>query len=206
VINAFWCIAQIIANLHHLIFKEMNKSNQTILAIVLVVACVVLRIASHQTFLANFTPVLAMGLFAGSIFTNKKIAIALPIITMLIGDLYLQLFTTTPGFYGSSQLYNYAAFGLVALLGTTLQNRNAVNIFGYAITGSMLFFIISNLGVWADTTFNLYPKTMSGLANCFTMAIPFYKNSLMSDVLFSGIFFALYAFATSRLQNKVVNA
>jgi hypothetical protein len=184
----------------------MNKLNQSFLAVVLVITCVALRIASNQTFIANFAPVLAMGLFAGSIFTNKKLAIALPIITMLIGDLYFQLFTTTPGFYGGSQIFNYAAFGLVALFGASLKNRNAINVFGYAITGSMIFFVISNLGVWADTTFNMYAKTWSGLVNCFTMAIPFYKNSLISDVLFSAIFFGLYYIVNTAKVNNTIKA
>jgi hypothetical protein len=174
----------------------MNKQMQTILAIVLVATTVVLRIASNQSFLANFTPILAMGLFAGSVFTNKKLAVLLPIVAMLLSDIYFQLFTNIQGFYGISQIFNYAAFGLVALLGTKLQSQKLMNILGFAIGGSVLFFIISNFGTWADPACTMYVKNISGLMNCFVNGIPFYKNSFISDVLFSTIFFGLYYLAS----------
>lgn len=189
----------------------MNNKQQNILAAALVLACIVLRITSQNTFIANFTPVLAMGLFAGSIFTNKKIAIALPLITMLIGDLYLQYtytthHTQTPGFYGMSQLFNYAAYALVAFIGTRLKNKTAFNVLGYGVIGSLVFFSISNFGVWADTTFNLYPKTMDGLINCFIAAIPFYKNSFVSDLFFSAIFFGGYVVWSANKNPSTVKA
>jgi hypothetical protein len=186
----------------------MNNKQQTILSFILLAICVVLRIASHNTYIANFTPILAMGLFAGSVIADKKIAIILPIAAMFITDLFFQLFTSTPGFYGESQIFNYVAFGLVALLGTQLKNRTALNVFGFSITGSLIFFVVSNLGVWLDTTYNLYPKNLSGLSNCFVQAILFYKNNFLSklifpDLLFSALFFGFYAFATRKPKTVI---
>ena len=52
---------------------------------------------------------------------------------------------------------------------------------------SLSFFAISNFAVWA--LWNMYPKTLAGLAECYTMAIPFFRNTAVSDLLFAGAFF-----------------
>ena len=64
---------------------------------------------------------------------------------------------------------------------------NAKNLFIYGISSSLIFFIISNFGVWVSS--DMYEKNIAGLVNCYIMAIPFLKNTLISTVLFSYLSF-----------------
>ena len=60
-----------------------------------------------------------------------------------------------------------------------------------SLAASVSFFAVSNFAVWA--LWNMYPKTLAGLAECYTMAIPFFRNTVASDLLFTGAFFGLAA-------------
>ncbi len=61
------------------------------------------------------------------------------------------------------------------------------------MTGSVLFFVLTNFGVWAVGTF--YPKTMSGLVTCYVVAIPFFRNTLAGDFAFTALLFGGFALA-----------
>jgi len=58
-----------------------------------------------------------------------------------------------------------------------------------------LFFLVTNFAVWVA----FYPSTLTGLAACFTAAIPFFQYTLAGDMVYSGLFFGVYALSTSGL-------
>jgi drug/metabolite transporter (DMT)-like permease len=72
------------------------------------------------------------------------------------------------------------------------------HILGAALSASGVFFLLSNLSVFLET--NLYPKTAAGLMMCYTAALPFLANTVMSDLLYSALLFGLYAWASSKMQ------
>ena len=91
----------------------------------------------------------------------------------------------------SSMAFVYASLVLITILSNKMSkflNLKTLLIFGLA--GATIFFIFSNFGVWLLG--GLYPKNMSGLIECYIMAIPFFKNTLMSTILFSYITFIVY--------------
>lgn len=168
----------------------------------LVLTTAVLRIINAEAHLYNIVPVAALGLFSGSTLTNKKWAYMIPLSAMFLSDLGLNLFTSTPGFYGISQIVNYLALGLVTLLGTTLVKRNTINVLGYTLGGSMIFFLISNFGTFLQ---GYYGYSVLGLTECYAMALPFYKsefsttifmNSFLGDIIFSTLAFSIFYLAT----------
>ena len=156
----------------------MQKSRMLLLmAIVLVTALT--RLLPHPP---NFSPVMAVSLFSGAYLMDKKYAILVPILVMFLSDLVI-------GFHDLMPLV-YVLMVAAVLLGTKLrENFTFGRILGYSISGSVLFFIGTNLGVWA--TSGLYAKDLSGLALCFTAAIPFFQSSLAGDLLFTGALFGL---------------
>jgi hypothetical protein len=84
----------------------------------------------------------------------------------------------------------WAWYAVVLLLGTRIGASNSpLRIGGAALASSLGFFVVSNLAVWAS--WNMYPKTLGGLATCYVMAIPFYRTALACDLLFSAAFFGL---------------
>jgi hypothetical protein len=101
----------------------------------------------------------------------------------------------TSGFY-----WMYGSFALIVLLSSIFLSKvNVIKVGVGSLFASGLFFAITNFGVWMGGS--LYPKTLEGLAMCYTAAIPFFGNSIMGDLVFSSILFGSYAWA---LKNKLV--
>ena len=131
----------------------------------------------------NFTPIIAMGLFGGAYLKDKRWALMLPVIAMLISDLFLGFHGTMIWVYGS--LIIITAMGFLLNSGVTLKNGAIAT-----IGGSLLFFLVTNFGVWASGSF--YPKTVEGLISCYSAGIPFFGNTLASSVFYSGLMFFGY--------------
>ncbi len=176
----------------------MNKQNNSLAlsAGLLIIAAAFTRLFPHYQ---NFTAIGAIAVFGGSVIKDKKLAFALPLGALLLSDVCLELFTSTKGFYGISQYFVYAAFIIVTALSTLIKKRSVTNIALAAVWSAVIFFIISNLGVWISSDY--YPKTLAGLAACFWAAIPFYKNdffgnfllnSIMGDLFYSALLFGSY--------------
>ena len=177
----------------------MNKQNNTLVlsAALLIVTAAFTRLFPHAP---NFTAIGAIAIFGGSVIKDKKVAFLLPLGALLLSDICLQLFTSTKGFYGTSQYFVYAAFLIITGLATFMQKRSVANIALAAVWSGVIFFVLSNLGVWASS--NFYPKSFAGLTACYAAAIPFYRNELfgnfvlnaiMGNVFYSAILFGVYS-------------
>jgi hypothetical protein len=134
------------------------------------VIAAVLRLLPH---LPNVTPITAMALFSGAYFTNKKYAFIIPIFAMLISDIFLGFSFIT--------LFVYAAFILVGYIGFASKKISITTI----LISSISFFVITNFGHWLM----YYPKSFSSLIECYTLAIPFFRNSLIGDFFFAGVMY-----------------
>jgi hypothetical protein len=137
----------------------------------------------------NFTPVAALALFGGASFANKRAALLVPLAGLFLSDLALGFYALTPVVYGS--------FALIVCLGFWLRRRQTVwRIAGASVAGAVLFFVATNFAVWAFG--DLYTKNWGSLADCFIAAIPFFRNTLVSDLLCSALFFGGLALAEKR--------
>jgi hypothetical protein len=150
----------------------MKEKNKKILFITLfITVAALMRLIPHPP---NFVPITAIAIFAGVKLNNIKIAYAIPISIMLISDLFI-------GFYSIS-LFVYLAFILIITYSSFIKKYRIKNI----ILSSVIFFIITNFGVWL---MGGYPKSIEGLVLCYTMAIPFFTNSIIADLFFSAILY-----------------
>lgn len=140
-----------------------------------------LRLLPHPP---NVAPIAAMALFGG-VYLNKKYALIFPLLALFISDLFI-------GFYGASMMaFVYGSFLLTGCIGIFLKNhKKPAVIIAASLFSSLLFYLITNFGVWLTGT--LYPKTLSGLLESYIMAIPFFRNTLIGDLLYTGIFFGSY--------------
>ena len=162
-----------------MLFKSENKFENA-LGIFLVGIGVLLRVLPHP---ANFTPVTAIALFSGVVLA-PQIALVLPLIVMIASDLLLGPHALYPLTWGS--------FFLVSLLGVGLsRDVRPGRIFLGTLGGSTLFFVITNLGVFLFQ--NMYEKSWTGLVQCYVMALPFFRNSLLGDLFYSAVFFGVFA-------------
>jgi hypothetical protein len=179
----------------------MNKKNILIVTGI-ILASVVLRLLFNEMNWFNLVPIAALGIFSGSILKNKTMAYLIPFGAMFVTDIFFQLFTETPGFYSFAQIFTYGAVMLVTLMGTKLNPKKGLSILGFTVGGSLVFFLISNFGVWTEGL--MYPRSLAGLVECFGMALPFYKsefatqlfvNSFGADLIFSCIAFGIYNYS-----------
>ena len=133
----------------------------------------------------NFTPVLAIGLFAGASIRHPLLSLIIPLFVMLISDYFIGFHGLLGWVYGSIALSIFIGrfFNMNALFSSTLFS---------SLSSSALFFIITNFGVWVHST-QLYPKTVNGLVQCYVAAIPFFTNTLLSTLLYSFAIFSAYA-------------
>jgi hypothetical protein len=153
------------------------KNIVTILTLVLIAG--VSRLIPHPW---NFTAIGAMALFSGVRMPNRGLAFIAPLLTLLWTDSLL-------GFH-STGIFVYAAVALITIIGFFIAEKKT-QIVGASIAGSILFFALTNFGVWL--TQSLYPKNIPGLVECFTMAIPFFGNQLVGDLFYTGLMFGIYS-------------
>lgn len=168
-----------------------NHKKHWIFAAVLIMAAALSRLLPHPY---NFSPIAGMALLAGSVVADKKLAFIIPLGALFLSDLCFSLFTNIPGFYGTSQLINYGAFALIIVLGMLLIKKIKLrNVVLASLSASVLFFIVSNFGTWA-TAGGIPPYTANGagLLNTYILGIPFFGNTLIGDLVYSGILFGAY--------------
>src|SRR5438270_11275056 len=152
------------------------------LSFAMVVAGVVLRVLPHPW---NFAPIGAIALFAGAHFERRSFALAIPLVTMFIGDAFI-------GFHSAMPVI-YATYALIAVIGMLLRNhRTSIAAVGAGVlASSIIFYVVTNFAVWAMGT--TYAKTTAGLLACYVAAIPYFGNTLASDALFTACFFGIFA-------------
>ena len=134
------------------------------------------RIIPHPP---NFTPILATAIYTPYMVNNKWLAMLIPLSAMFIADIII-------GFH-PYMLWVYGAIGLSTLISNWSMrfNKKYIQLGAMAIVSSVLFFIITNFAVW--TIWDYYPKTIDGLIMCYTMAIPFFKNTLLGTIIYTAI-------------------
>ena len=165
--------------------KRLSLMNY-LLCILLIALGVVSRIVIH---VPNFTPILSIALLSG-IYIKNRFIIAIPILIMLISDLYIGSHIIAP--------WVYFPIAVICLIGYFSKN-NTFSIISYSMLSSILFFIISNFGVWFSGG---YGYSIEGLITCYIAAIPFFKNTLISTVLFSSFIHLVYSVINSIIKNK----
>ncbi len=165
----------------------------------IVLAAVVARFAPHPP---NFSPVFAALLFGGACL-KKRDSIWFPVTLLAASDFLLttQIYGMRFGWY---YLLDWAGFAAVALIGWRLRGHLSVRkILAASLAGPTVFFLISNFAVWLGG--RLYPPTWAGLAECYVAALPFYANSLIAGVLFSGILFGGFEFYRRRSSSSAAH-
>ena len=134
----------------------------------LILIAILTRLLPHPP---NFAPITSIALFSGFHFSNKRIAILIPLVGMFLSDIFLGLHSLIPVIYLSFILISVKSFYIKALSFTNV------------LLASTLFFVFSNLGVW----YFYYPHNWGGLSTCFVLAIPFFVNAIAGDLFYTSV-------------------
>jgi hypothetical protein len=171
---------------------KANHKQRMILLVIMVLSTACLRFLPFAFPIPfHFSPVNAIALFSGAYFANRFQSFLVPLLSIWVSDLflnYLYMHQFQPfysGFY-----WQYGTYILLVILGSFLTSKSRVTpIVISSLSASLLFFVITNFGVWFS--FNMYPKTFAGLVLCYEAAIPFFKTTLISDMCFTTLLFGI---------------
>ena len=162
----------------------INILKKEIIPISLILILAFARLIPHPP---NFTPVIAVALVSGFFFKNINLSLLILLVAMLLSDLFI-------GFY-ENMIFVYASLLLITFVFHKISKKiNYKNLFIYCFAGSLIFFIFSNFGVWALGSPGVldvaYERNISGLVECYILAIPFFGNTFLSTLIFAypGIF------------------
>lgn len=176
---------------------------KNLLLIVLFIAIILIgRILPHPY---NFTPLIAVTLLSSYSLSNKFLAIMIPLVGFWSSDLFINNYIYAGYFtdftvFNSGMIWTYGAIVLVALMGSSFLNKiSAGKVVLASLSGSTIFYLISNFGVWLFSP--MYAKTLIGLTQCYSLALPFYGTSLMGDLIYSAILFGAYQLVFSKNPN-----
>ncbi|MGB2868612.1 MAG: DUF6580 family putative transport protein [Bacteroidota bacterium] len=153
----------------------------TLVAAGIVLIAALSRLLPHPP---NFTPIAAIAL-AGGVYMNRRYAMIVPLVALVISDAII-------GFHNTIY-YVYGSFVLIGLIGLWLKShKTPLVIFGGVLMSSVLFFLITNFGVWLAGDGLVYPRSLAGLIECYTAGIPFFRNTMLGDVVFTAALFGIF--------------
>lgn len=187
------------AQLRYVEESEMNVARIWFVAGLCVLAAVT-RLLPHPP---NFTPLAAVALFGAATIPNRWWAIAVPIGSLLISDAVLQVtylagWQASWGFY-QGQWIVYACILVTVAIGMTIRRSRSIPSVALAtLASSLVFYVLTNF-VYFYGDSSLYPRTTAGLLTCYQMALPFFRNSLAGDAMYTTLLFGALALAESRI-------
>ncbi|MDR0395259.1 MAG: hypothetical protein LBH77_08895 [Tannerella sp.] len=177
--------------------QKINLRFGVITALILLAA--LSRLIPHP---ANFAPIGGMALFGAAYYSRRVWAFVVPVASMWISDLVLNnvvygaYFDRFVWFYDGAW-FTYGAFILIALMGMfTLRKIKAANLLFSALGASVVFFLVSNFGVWFSGT--MYPKDFGGLTACYVAGIPFFRNTVAGDLFYAALLFGEFELSARR--------
>jgi hypothetical protein len=148
---------------------------------ILIPVAAMFRLLPHP---ANFTPIAVMAL-VGGVYLEKRFALVIPIAALFISDLFI-------GFHNTI-LFVYGSFVLIGFFGIWLKShKKPIPIIGTTILSSIIFFVVTNFGVWITGGGWSYAKTWQGLIECYTLAIPFFRNTFAGDMIYAAVLFGAF--------------
>jgi hypothetical protein len=180
--------------------ENSNSAEVNMLAYLFVLLAIASRFLPHPGGWVQFTPLGAALLYFGAYAPKKRMWI--PLAALIAADVYLTKVT-----YGyplkADHLVTWAWYAAVILLGSGVLARHvsAVRVVCASLGASIGFFVVSNFAVWA--VWNMYPKTLAGLATAYVAAIPFFRNQVIADLVFAAVLFGIGAVIERRAEKAV---
>ena len=157
----------------------------------------------------NFTPLIAVTLLSSYAISNRILALLVPLAGFWLSDLFMNNIVYAgyyPNFmiFNSGMIWTYGAIILVGLMGGSfIKKISSGKVVLASLSGSTIFYIVSNFGVWALSP--MYVKSVTGLIQCYSLALPFYGTSLIGDLLYSSVLFGAYQLVLSKNFNFLIS-
>lgn len=144
--------------------------------------------------LQNFAPLMAIAC-CGALFLPGRLALAAPLGALIISDVLLDIFRYGAAPFAPEELIRYACYGLAVASGLAIRrlHGSTLAVLGTVTANSIVFYVVTNSVSWFTNP--NYVKTAAGWLQSLTVGLPgypptllFLRNSLVSDLLFTGVF------------------
>ncbi len=189
----------------------MKPNNQIIPVIILMLTCGLIRILPHMP---NFFPLESLTLFGAAYLQRKQLAVLFPLLMLYVSDFVINN-TVARSFFKEQEgivwFSNYMIYNLLSIIIIVfasqylLKKVNFKNVLISVLSASVLFFLITNFGAWAGSS-SIYSKDISGLMAAYAAGIPFFRTSLITNILFSGVIFGGLEIYLSLARRKKISA
>lgn len=172
--------------------QSTDLTLRVLLVVGLIVFAIVTRLLPHPP---NFAPITAIAIFGGALLPRNW-ALLLPLGAIVASDLIIGIHPLI--------LFTWGSFLLIGLLSYRYFNTiKSGMVVGASLLASILFFVITNFGVWLEG--RLYPPTLEGLTQSYINALPFFRNTLLGDLVFSGLLFGSYVLIVNHWPRLVAS-
>lgn len=151
------------------------------ISLLLIAVGIVFRLMPHAW---NVTPVTAIAIVAGAAL-SRRVAWSLPVLVMIVSDLIIGLHPLV--------LFTWGSFAVIALCSQRVLRRHVtpLRVIGMSLGASLFYFIVTNAAYWVFSP--MYAKTLSGLGEAYVLALPFFRNMALGDLVFTGVAVGAYA-------------
>lgn len=162
------------------------------------IICVAILLAAASRLIphpAGFAPIVGMALFGAAYYSKRYWAYIIPIAAMIVSDVVLNMFVhsayTNGHPFSIMSLYTSGALVLIVLTGTFMLKKVRVpNVAVSAVGASVIFHLVTNFGTWIS--WSMYPHTWEGLGACYVAGLPFFRNGLAGDLIYTGVLFGAF--------------
>jgi hypothetical protein len=185
--------------LERLVMKDFDSKCLMALSYLLVIGAALLRLGASHPY--NVIPVFSCLLFFSA--TRPAREFVLPLSILVGVDVFL-----TAHRYGYplsiDAVVTWTWYLIVMLLGSGVLRISSarLRVASCSLLASVSFFLVSNFAVWA--AWQMYPRTLSGLGMCYMAAVPFFRNSLTSELCVSLLLFGLLNHARSHAEVNAI--
>ena len=185
-------------------FNITNDKINFLVILTLIIVGILTRfifIVSGESFLPNFTALGAIVLLS-AVYLKGNGKVLVPLLALWISDMILNNVVYSK-YFDSYQLFGnlwvYLAYGIIIFCAWHLMKRISWSrIVGSSILIGVIFFLITNFGVWISPH-TPYPKTMIGLLECYAAGIPFFRNTILGNLFYSILLFGVYEYLLTRI-------
>ncbi len=179
--------------------NKINIRNAVLIIMILVVVSFRFVDLGENYQWANFTPVGAIALFAGTYFNDKIKAFAVPLLILLMSDVLLaNKYTGSFNPYYSGMALIYISFALMVFVGTLIKKVNIVNVLAASLGSVLIHWLLTDIEPWLTNP--VYNKDITGYFQSLVAAIPFEKSLLIGNLIFGALLYGGYELAKSKFS------
>jgi hypothetical protein len=177
--------------------NKINLRNWVLILIIICAAATRFIYLGQDSVMANFTPIGAIALFAGTYFKDKYKSYLIPLTVLLVSDVFINYsYTGKLMFFYQGFFWVYASFAFTVFIGSQIKKVNAGTVLLGALASVLVHWLLTDIQPWLSGT--MYNRGISGYFQSLIAAIPFEKNLLLGNLLYGGILYGGFELAQSK--------